>query len=165
MSKIIYPKNGTAWLALMLLMGITTNTCWGKSLDAISGNDEPRGSFSIPASEAHINELTLGKDKKMSEPTDEFGTNDTIFAAVEIADNEKTVTVKGSLQVVEIEGQKAGPIPGTETTVTIEGAGTANFNFTPPTNGWPQGKYKFEAMMLNEDGEQKDSKSQDFTVQ
>ena len=81
-----------------------------------------------------------------------------------ISSNPGTVKVKGKLHIVEIEGQKAGPIPATETTVTVEGAGTANFNFTQPNNGWPSGKYKFEALMLNEDGEQKDSKSQDFTV-
>lgn len=164
MSKIINPKNGVALLALMLLMGITTNTSWGKSLNAISGNDEPRGSFSIPASEAHINELTLGKDKKMSEPTDEFGTNDTIFAAVEIADNEKTVTVKGRLHVVEIEGQKPGPIPGIEVIVTIKGEGTANFQFSKPTKGWPHGKYMFEALLINENGKTIDTGSHEFIV-
>lgn len=120
---------------------------------------------SFNVSTANIGGLKLGKDKEMQQETKTFEATETIYSAVTISSNPGTVKVKGSLQVVEIEGQKAGPIPGTETTVTIEGAGTANFNFTPPTNGWPQGKYKFEAMMLNEDGEQKDSKSQDFTVQ
>jgi hypothetical protein len=120
---------------------------------------------SFNVSTANIGGLKLGKDKEMQQETKTFEATETIYSAVTISNNPGTVKVKGSLQVVEIEGQKAGPIPGTEATVTIAGAGTANFNFTPPTNGWPQGKYKFEAMMLNEDGEQKDSKSQDFTVQ
>jgi hypothetical protein len=119
---------------------------------------------SFNVSTANIGGLKMGKDKEMSQETKTFEATETIYSAVAIASNPGTVKVKGRLHVVEIEGQKAGPIPGAETTVTIAGAGTANFNFTQPNNGWPKGKYKFEALMLNEDGEQKDSKSQEFTV-
>jgi hypothetical protein len=119
---------------------------------------------SFNVSTANIGGLKLGKDKEVQQETKTFAANETIYSAVTISSNPGTVTVKGKLHVVEIEGQKAGPIPGAETTVTVAGEGTANFNFTQPNKGWPQGKYKFEALMLNEDGEQKDSKSQDFTV-
>lgn len=164
MSNITYPKNGIALLTLLLLGGITTVNSWGKSLDTITENDGLRASFSIPASEAHISEVILGKDKKMSEPTDEFGTNETIFAAVEIADNKKTVKVKGRLHVVEIAGQKPGPIPGIEVIVTLSGEGTANFQFSKPTKGWPLGTYKFEALLINGNGETIDTESHEFTV-
>ena len=127
--------------------------------------DELWGSFSILASEAHISEVTLGKDKKISEPTEDFGPNETIFAAVEISENKKTVKVKGRLHVVEIEGQKAGPIPGIEAIVILTGAGTANFQFSKPTKGWPLGKYKFEALLINENGETIDTESHEFTVE
>ncbi|HQR31667.1 MAG TPA: hypothetical protein PLK30_02945 [Blastocatellia bacterium] len=106
----------------------------------------------------------MGKDKEMQQEAKSFEADETIYSAVAISNNPGDVTVKGSLHIVEIEGQKAGPIPATETTVTIKGDGSANFKFTPPNNGWPAGKYKFEALMLNENGEQKDSKSLDFTV-
>ena len=119
---------------------------------------------SFNVSTAKIGEFKLGKDKEMSQQTKAFETTDTIYSAAAISMNPGTVKVKGSLHIVEVEGQKPGPIPGIETTVTVPGEGTANINFTPPTNGWPQGKYKFEVLMLNEDGEQKDSKSQEFTV-
>ena len=72
--------------------------------------------------------------------------------------------MKGHIIIEDVAGQKPGGIPGTENTVEMPGSGDVNFNFTPPTNGWPSGKYKFEALMLNENGEQKDSKSQEFTV-
>lgn len=119
-------------------------------------------SFSV--STAKIGGLKMGKDKEMTQPATVFEAADTLYSDVEISMNPGTVKVKGNLQIVEIEGQKAGPIPGFETAVDVPGEGTAHFYFTPPTNGWPQGKYKFEALMLNENGEQKDSKSQEFTV-
>lgn len=126
--------------------------------------DEIWGSFSILPAGAHISELTLGKDKAMRQPTEEFTTTETIFAAVEISKNEGTVKVIGRLHVVAIAGQKPGPIPGIETTVMIKGKGTANFQFGKPTKGWPLGKYKFEAEVFAENGEQIDSQSQEFTV-
>lgn len=119
-------------------------------------------SFSV--STANIGGLKIGKDKEMSHEAAAFDATDKIFSAVTISNNPGAVKVKGSLHVVEIEGQKPGPIPGLETTVAVDGDATTNFNFSPPTNGWPKGKYKFEAIMLNENGEQKDSKSHDFTV-
>ncbi len=126
--------------------------------------DEIWGSFSILPTGAHISELTLGKDKAMRQPTEEFTTTETIFAAAKISKNEGTVKVIGRLHVVAIAGQKPGPIPGIETTVMIKGEGTANFQYSKPTKGWPLGKYKFEAEVLAENGEQKDVQSYEFTV-
>ena len=126
--------------------------------------DEIWGSFSILPAGAHISDLTLGKDKAMRQPAEEFATTETIFAAVKISKNEGAVTVKGMLHVVEIAGQKPGPIPATEVTITVKGDNTANFNFSKPTRGWPLGKYKFEAVMLNEKGEATDTQSHEFTV-
>ncbi len=126
--------------------------------------DELWGSFSILPAGAHISELTLGKDKAMRQPAEEFTTTETIFAAAKISKNEGTVKVIGRLHVVAIAGQKPGPIPGIEITVTIKGEGTANFQFSKPTKGWPLGKYKFEAQVLAENGEQKDVQSYEFTV-
>lgn len=165
MNNIMSPKNGIALLTLMLLVGMTMAASWGKSPDTMTGNDEPRTSFSTAASDAHISEVILGKDKKMSEPTDEFEPEETIFAAVEIADNKKTVKVKGRLHVVKIEGQKPGPIPGLEVIVTVVGENIANFQFSKPTKGWPHGKYKFEALLIDESGETIDTESHEFSVE
>ncbi len=153
MSKMTQRQNGIALLALLLLVCSAAVTGWGNSM---------RTGF---ASDAHINDINLGKDKKISEPTDEFETNETIFAAVEIAENKKTLKVKGRLHVVEIEGQKPGPIPGLEVIVTVTGENVANFQFSKPTKGWPHGKYKFEALLINENGETIDTGSHEFTVE
>lgn len=119
---------------------------------------------SFNVSTANIGGLKMGKDKEMQQETKTFEATDTIYSAVVISNNPGDVTVKGRLHVVEVEEQEAGPIPATETTVKLQGAGMATFTFNQPNNGWPPGKYKFEALMLNEEGEQKDAKSQDFIV-
>ncbi len=134
------------------------------SVIALLGLIVTASACSFNVSTANIGGLKLGKDKEMSQETTAFEATDKIYSVVTIASNPGTVKVKAMLHIVEIEGQKPGPIPATETTATVEGGGTANFNFTQPNNGWPQGKYKFEALMLNEEGEQKDAKSQEFTV-
>jgi len=114
-------------------------------------------------STAHISSLKLGKDKAVTQETTTFAPTDTIYGVAEIGNSGKT-TDKVRLIIVNVPGQQPGPIPGLETSVALESSGTANFNFTPPTAGWPAGKYKFEVSMLDENGVQKDQKSVDFTV-
>ena len=112
------------------------------------------------ASTAHIGGLKLGKDKAASPETSGFSSGDTVYAVADIANAPGKVKVKGRLAVEDVEGQKSGPVPGLETTLDLAGSGTATFNFSPPPNGWPKGKYKIEIFMLNEEGEQKDQVSQ-----
>jgi hypothetical protein len=116
------------------------------------------------ASTANISDLKLGKDKALTQPTSSFAATDTIYAVATVSNAPGAVKVKGRLAVEDVEGQQSGPIPGLETTVEVPGSGTATFNFTPPSSGWPKGKYKLEVFMLNEAGEQKDQKSASFTV-
>ena len=116
------------------------------------------------ASTANISSLKLGKDKGVTQETSSFGAHDTVYAVAEISNAPGKVKVTGRLAVDDVEGQEKGPIPGLEKTLDLPGSGTASYTFSPPTAGWPKGKYKLEVLMLNEDGEQKDQKSADFTV-
>jgi len=116
------------------------------------------------ASTANISSLKLGKDKNVSKETSSFGTHDTVYAVAEISNAPGKIKVKGRLLVDDVEGQKAGPIPGLEDTVELGGSGTAIFTFSPPSSGWPKGKYKLEVLMLDEAGEQKDQKAASFDV-
>lgn len=118
--------------------------------------------FSV--STANISSLKLGKDKGLSQETSSFSTGDTIYSVAVISNAPDKVKVKGHLIVEDVAGQQSGPIPGLEATVDLPGSGTATFNFSPPTAGWPKGKYKMEALMLNENGDQKDQKTTSFTV-
>ncbi|HXH41959.1 MAG TPA: hypothetical protein VNN08_25265 [Thermoanaerobaculia bacterium] len=115
-------------------------------------------------STAHISSLKVGKDKDVTQPSATFAPTDTIYGAAEIGNAGKT-TDKVRLIVVDVAGQQPGPIPGLESSVALDSSGTASFNFSPPTAGWPAGKYKFEVSMLDESGVQKDQKTADITVQ
>ena len=119
---------------------------------------------SFSASTANISDLKLGKDQTASQATSTFAPTDTVYAVATVSNVPGAVKVKGRLVIDEVEGEKAGPIPGLEKTLDLPSSGTATYTFTPPPSGFPKGKYKVEVFMLNEAGEQKDQKSASFTV-
>lgn len=110
-----------------------------------------------------ITSMKLGKDKDATAETSTYATGDTVFAVAAVSSTGK-VKVTGRLLVDEVEGQAKGPIPGLDTTIDLASSGTANFNYTPPTAGWPKGKYTLEVVVTDEAGAQKDKKSANFTV-
>jgi hypothetical protein len=116
------------------------------------------------ATTANISALNIGKDKDVTKESSTFGPQDTIYAVTEISNVPGKVKVKGRLAFDDVEGQKAGPIPGLEDTVELPSSGTATFTFSPSSAGWPKGKYKLEVLLLTEGGEQKDEKSIGFTI-
>ena len=116
------------------------------------------------ASTANISGLKLGKDKDVTAETSTFAATDTVYGLATISNAPGAVKVRGRLAIDKVEGEQSGPIPGLEKTLDLPGSGTATFTFSPPSAGWPKGKYKIEVFMLNENGEQKDQKTADFTV-
>jgi hypothetical protein len=116
------------------------------------------------ASTANISDLKVSKDKAATRPTSSFAASDTVYAVATISNAPGAVKVKGRLVFDEVKGVESGPVPGAETTIELPSSGTATFTFTPPSTGFPPGKYKAEVFMLNENGEQKDQKSAGFTV-
>ena len=116
------------------------------------------------ASTANISGLKLGKDQAVATETSTFASTDTIYAVATVANAPGAVKVRGRLVVSAVEGEESGPVPGLEKTLDLPGSGTATYTFSPPPSGWPKGKYKVEVVMLNENGEQKDQKSADFSV-
>jgi len=111
------------------------------------------------ASTANISGLKIGKDKSVTTETSTFAPNDTVYAVATISNSMSKVKVKGRLVPEDAPGDK-----GPEDTVELPSSGTATFTFTPPASGFPPGKYKIEVIMMNEEGEQKDTKSATFTV-
>ena len=111
------------------------------------------------ASTANISGLKIGKDKSVTSETSAFGPNDTVYAVATISNSPGKVKVKGRLVPEDAPGEK-----GPEDTVELPSSGTATFTFTPPSSGFPPGKYKIEVIMMDENGEQKDTKSGTFTV-
>ena len=116
------------------------------------------------ATTANISGLRLGKDTEASRVVHDCSARDTIYGVAEISNVPDKVRVKGRLIIDEVEGEKPGPIPGLEDTVDLGGSGTATFTFTPPTAGWPKGRYKMEILLLTEGGEQKDQEVASFSV-
>ncbi len=116
------------------------------------------------ASTANISGLKLGKDKDVSAETSSFAASDTVYAVATVSNAPGAVKVKGRLVIDEVEGEQSGPVPGLEKTLDLPGSGTATFTFSPPASGWPKGKFKVEVLMLNEQGEQKDQKTANFSV-
>lgn len=115
-------------------------------------------------SSANLSSLKVGKDRAVAQEVTSFSPGDTIYGVAEVSNAPGKVKVTGRLHSEGIEGVENGPLPGLEKTLDLPGSGTATYTFTPPPSGWPPGKYKLEALMLNEDGEQKDQKSVSFTV-
>ncbi|HEX8685426.1 MAG TPA: hypothetical protein VF736_17735 [Pyrinomonadaceae bacterium] len=116
------------------------------------------------ASTANLSSLKLGKDKDATTETSSFGANDTVYAVATVSNAPGAVKVTGRLVFDQVEGEQSGPVPGLEKTLDLPESGTATYTFTPPPSGWPKGKYKVEAVMLNDQGEKKDEKSADFSV-
>jgi hypothetical protein len=115
-------------------------------------------------STAHISSVKLGKDKAVTQESATFAPTDTIYAIAEIGNAGKTKD-KGQLSIVEVAGQPAGPISGLEATKDLETSGSVTFDFSPPTAGWPAGKYKLDVTMMDESGATKGQQSKEFTVQ
>lgn len=112
-----------------------------------------------------ISDLTLGKDKEAAKAANAFDAKDTVYAVANISNPPSNGKVIGRLAIVDVEGQKAGPIPGLESTLSLTGGlNKANFTFTPPTAGWPNGKYQLQVVLLDSTGAQKDQKNADFTT-
>ena len=136
-------RNVTLALGLLLAVGLACN---------------------FSASTANISGLKLGKDKDVAAETGAFAAGDTVYGVATISNAPGAVKVKGRLVIDKVEGEDSGPVPGLEKILDLPGSGTATFTFSPPSAGWPKGKYKVEVFLLNENGEQKDQKTADFTV-
>ena len=117
------------------------------------------------ASTANLSDLKIGKDKAVTSETTTFGPNDTMYAVGTVANAPGKVKVKGQLAFEDVAGQTAGPIPGLEKTLDLDGSGTATYTFTPPPDGWPKGKYKIEVTLMDESGAQKGQRSSTVTIQ
>lgn len=117
------------------------------------------------ASTANISSLKIGKDEKVSTETSNFGPRDKVYIVATLSNTSDKWKMRCRLYFDDVQGQKSGEmIPDSEKTLDLPGAGTATFWYTWGGQGWPNGKYKVEVSMINEQGEQKDQKTGTFTV-
>jgi hypothetical protein len=112
-----------------------------------------------------VSDLKVGKDKEVTQATNAFDAHDTLYAVATIANPPASGKVVGHLSVVDVPGQQAGPIPGLEMTLNLAGGqNTASFNFSAPTAGWPNGKYKLDVVLLDGSGVEKGQKGAELTT-
>jgi len=116
------------------------------------------------ASTANISRVKIGKDRNVNQEATTFEGSDPIYVIATISNAPSKVKVKGQMIVESAEGLSAGPFPGLEKTLDLDGSGTATYSFTPPPSGWPKGKYKVDVTMMDDSGAQKDQKSVSFSV-
>ncbi len=117
-------------------------------------------------STANLSSLTSSKDKEGKEPSSTFKSGDTLFANAAVANNPGKVKVNFSLVTAEdVEGFAKGEIlKGSEVSLDIDGDAVAYYS-VPVSEGFPAGKYKLNADMVNDTGEKKGSKTVDVTIE
>jgi hypothetical protein len=114
---------------------------------------------------ANISSLKLSKDKEGTAETNNFAPTDTIYAKVIVSNVPSKVTLKLRFITEDVEGQqKNAPVPTFDKSFDLPKDGYVDYYLTPPPAGWPAGKYRIDAAMLIESGEQKDQESASFTV-
>ncbi len=112
-----------------------------------------------------ISELTVGKDKEVTQASNAFTATETVYAVAKIENPPENGKVVGRLAIVDVAGQQPGPIAGLEATVSLTaGMNVANFNFSAPTAGWPDGKYRIDVTLLDGAGAEKGQKSAEFST-
>src|SRR6266581_5122515 len=116
------------------------------------------------ATTANISSVKIGKDRNVNQEANAFAPGDPIYVVATISNAPGKVKVKGQMIVESAEGLTAGPFPGLEKTLDLDGSGTATYSFTPPPSGWPPGKYKVDITMMDDSGAQKDQKSVSLSV-
>lgn len=115
-------------------------------------------------SSVNMSSLKTFKDEAGKTEATSFKAGDTIYGKAQISNNPGKVTVKMSLAAEDAKGiTKGETIKGSEVTVNLDGDGVATYTLPIPPAA-PAGTYKFNADMMNEAGEKKDSKAAPLTI-
>lgn len=115
-------------------------------------------------STANMSSFKTSSDKDGKSETTSFKGGDTIYGKAQISNNPGKVKVKFTLAAEDAKGMTKGEtIKGSEVDLEVSGDGVASYSLPVPM-GAPGGTYKFNADMINEAGEKKDSKSVNITI-
>src|SRR5215213_1327958 len=114
---------------------------------------------------ANISSLKLSKDEEGKNQASSFGPGETVYAIAAVSNVPGKVTVKFRFFTEDVQGQPANaPVAAFDRTLEVSEDRYLHYFASPPPQGWPPGKYRIEAVMLTESGEQKDQESATFTV-
>ena len=117
------------------------------------------------ASTAHISDLKVGTDTDVTTPSATFGKTDTIYAVAHVANAPFKTTLTYHLMAEKVEGQPPNTtIVQLDKSFDLNSDADVRINYSAPTAGWPAGTYKIDAV-LTEDGNKRDEKTAEITVQ
>ena len=117
------------------------------------------------ASTANISSLKLSKDEAGKNEASSFGPGETVYAIAAVSNVPGKVKVKFRFFTEDVQGQPANaPVEAFDRTLEVSDDRYLHYFASPPPQGWPPGKYRIEAVMMTESGEQKDQESATFTV-
>lgn len=116
------------------------------------------------ASTAHISALGTYKDQDMKTATDTYAPTDDVYAGGHVANLPNKVTMQWQTIAEDVEGQpKDAHIDALDKSYDAASDADVSYHLSPPTKGWPKGKYKIVLTMMD-NGTQRDQKSTEFTV-
>jgi hypothetical protein len=126
-------------LALCATLLIVAAGCGQKPADT-GGTTGTTGTTSVKVTDVSIGRA-LGGDKSISDSTDKFRANDTIYASVTTDGSAPSATLRAKWtfedgQTVDESTQRIAPSSSART----------EFHISKP-NGWPAGKYKVEVFL------------------
>lgn len=126
-------------LSLCVALLALTVGCGSKPADT-GGTAGTTGTTAVKVSDVSIGRA-IGGDKAISDSTDKFGPNDTIYASVATEGSAPSATLRARWTFED--GQTVD-----ESTRTIAPGGRerTEFHISKP-NGWPAGKYKLEVFL------------------
>ncbi len=116
------------------------------------------------ASTAHISSFGTFSDKDHSTAATTFGAHDTVYASAQAANLPNKVTLQFATMAENVKGMAPNKaIPALDKSFDLASDGSATYDLTPPTAGWPDGTYKITVTMMD-GGTARDTKSVEFTV-
>jgi hypothetical protein len=136
---------GTLILALTITAGLNA---------ACSKSGETPGTTGTTGNGVRVSQVTIGRSlnasKAISDATDSFKPNDTIYASVATDGSAATATLKARWTF-----QDGQVVDESTQTIAPSGPATTEFHISKP-DGWPAGKYKLEVLVNGSSAATKD---------
>ena len=124
--------------ALCVALLLVAAACGSKPAD--TGTTGTSGTTAVKVADVTIGRA-IGSDKAISDSTDNFRPNDTIYASVTTEGSASSATLRAKWTFED--GQT---VQETSQTIAPAGRERTEFHISKP-NGWPAGKYKVEVFL------------------
>ena len=120
-----------------------------------------------PPGGPHVGSLKVGHDEAVTKPADAFAPTDHLYAVATVDGIPAGGSCKLVLMLVaaKVTGQADDfHVAALDKSFVLDRDSTATYHLSPPTNGWPLGKYRVEARLSLPDGQEKGHRAVPLTV-